>query len=373
MVVPDDTAPSGEARGRVRGFTFEQPAALERTLRECPEALSRLRRPGRPYRQVRLVGSGSSQNALLATKPAFRRLHRCPVSVEGPLEFLHDLDVAHSAAPLNDALVVVVSQSGSSTTTLQALEAAQAQPARVVALTAEAQSPFGREARDPVVLPIGREDIGPKTKGYTASLAALIAIAEASCAEAAPSALPTDASAYRAWFQTRLTAWEALGRDLADRYAAVVHVMTIGAGRHLGTSLEASLKLQEMAGMPASTYALEEALHGRFHGLGPGSLALFLVGEADDEDAATSAAHVLRDLGVDAIVVSSLDGSANDLGASGIMRAGCFDGHGELDVLSLIVPLQVFAERAASHRGVDPDAMRYPDLSTRLGIKLPRA
>ena len=41
--------------------------------------------------------------------------------------------------------------------------------------------------------------------------------------------------------------------------------------------------------------------------------------------------------------------------------------------MSLVVALQVFAERAADRRGIDPDAMRYPDLSTRLGIKLPRA
>ena len=35
-----------------------------------------------------------------------------------------------------------------------------------------------------------------------------------------------------------------------------------------------------------------------------------------------------------------------------------------------IVPFQLFAEHVAHRRGVDPDAMRYPGLSARLGIKL---
>ncbi len=372
-IVTEDDVRGGGADGRVRSFTLEQPGALERTLRECPAALSRLARPERPYREVRLVGSGSSKNALLATLPSFRRLHRCPVTVEGPLEFLRTLDATTSAGPLRDALVVVVSQSGSSTTTLQALTAAQDHPACVVALTAEAESPFGAAARERVVLPIGREDIGPKTKGYTASLAALLAIAEATCAEAAPSAIPVDSAGYRSWFEARLRAWDALGSELAERHAAAEHVMTVGAGRHLGTALEASLKLQEMAGLPASTFDLEEALHGRFHGLGPGSLALFLVGDPDDEAAAVSAVGVLCDLGVDAMIVSSVDGAAEGPAGVRVARAGRFPGHAELDVMSLVVPLQVFAERAAGRRGVDPDAMRYPDLSTRLGIKLPRA
>jgi glucoselysine-6-phosphate deglycase len=317
--------PGDERPRRVRGFTLEQPRVLERTLREIPAALARLAGPVGPYREVRLVGSGSSKNALLATAPAFRRVHACPVAVEGPLEFLRDLAAAgRSGRSQGDVLTVVVSQSGSSATTLEALEAGQNEGMRTLALTGEAESPFGLAAHERVVLPIGREDIGPKTKGYTSSLAALLAIAEATSAEPVPSVLPHDPAVYAAWFAARMPTWDALGASLAERHVRADHVMTIGAGRHIGSALEGSLKLQEMAGMHASTFDLEEALHGRFHGLGPGSVALFVVGEPDDERLAAGAAAVLRGLGVTVEVLSSVDGPApGPSSASGRSRSCC--------------------------------------------------
>jgi glucoselysine-6-phosphate deglycase len=364
--VPESTSPR-----RVRGFTLEQPESLEATLLRCASDLPRLCRPTSSYREVRLVGSGSSKNALAATAPTFRRVHGCGVRLEGPLEFLRDV-TARPGGAADETLVVVVSQSGSSSTTVEALEAAQANGLRTLALTADAHSPFGRSAHESVVLPIGHEDIGPKTKGYTATLAALLALAEAT-APAAPAAstLPADPAAYSAWFADMLPEWDALGATLAERHHDADHIMVIGAGRHVGTALEGSLKLQEMAGLAASAFDLEESLHGRFHGLGPRSLALFLAGDTTDEALARAAASVLGGLAVPAVILSTVDApaAADD---STVARIGRFGSSDELDVLSAVVPLQCFAERVAHRRGVDPDAMRYPDLSARLGIKLPR-
>lgn len=359
--------PPSEHAHRVREFALEQPAALRATLRAL--AQERIERFAGACREVLLVGSGTSKNAVIATAPTFRRSYGCPVTVAGPLEFLAD-----AAAGGPGTLAVVVSQTGSSTTTVEALEVAQARGGRVIAVTAEAGSPFGRAANEPWLLPIGPEAIGPKTKGYTATLAALLGLAGATAptaagATAADADLPADPEAYAAWFASALPDWEALGTAWAERFHDADHVMLVGAGRHLGTALEASLKLQEMAGMPCSAFDLEEALHGRFHGLGPRSLAAFVVGDPDDEARAVAAATALDDLGVPTLVVAAGDG----IGA-GVARLIRYPLAGAaVDLLAAIVPFQFFADRAARLRGVDPDAMRYPDMSRRLGIKLPSA
>lgn len=355
---------------------------------------------------VVLVGSGSSKNALVATAEAFQVAHRCPVLVEGPLEFLRYVrGGGFVGSPAAETLAVVVSQSGSSTTTLEALEAAQDGGFRTVALTAEPDSPFGRAAAERVVLPIGREDIGPKTKGFTATEAMLVGIADATAAGGGASvaaggkhqvargtamtrlngSMLPDPERFEAWFEASLPGWERIGEELASRYATVDHVMVVGAGRHFGTALEGSLKIQEMAGMRASAFDLEDALHGRFHGLDERSLAIAVVGEPDDEQLAIAMANVLSGLGVAAEVLSTVDlhehgtqgagaghEGAADEGAARVRRVGRVAGDRYFDVLGAVVPLQVFAERAAHALGVDPDAMRYPEMSSRLGIKLTR-
>jgi glucoselysine-6-phosphate deglycase len=353
-------------------FVLEQPAALESTLRHVAEAAGGLPVPDAPHQEVVLIGSGTSKNALIATAPTFRHTHGLPVTVRGPSEFLHDV-----AAHAPGALAVVLSQTGSSTTTVAALQAARARGLRTIAVTAEAASPFGRAADARIVLPIGPEQIGPKTKGYTASLVALLAVAEVTAPTApAASCLPGDPAAYGVWFAACLPDWQTLGRGWADRHASSDHVMCIGDEAHLGTVLEASLKLHEMAGVAASAFDLEEALHGRLHGLGPKSLALFVCGAADSERVALAATDVLRELGVPALVVTSAprDGPGNQGASEAHVRLGSGPGGAHVAALapvSTIVPFQYFAERTARRRGLDPDSMRYPGLSARLGIKLP--
>jgi hypothetical protein len=70
---------------------------------------------------------------------------------------------------------------------------------------------------------------------------------------------------------------------------------------------------------------------------------------------------------VAAIVVSTVPGAGG-----GVARIGRHpDADPAFDVVGAIVPFQFFADFAGRARGVDPDAMRYPDMLGRLGIKLP--
>jgi|GEM_PF-609241 len=346
---------------KVSGYVSEQPAVLAATLRALAADPRARRWAQGPYRAVRLVGSGSSRNALQVAAHRFSSLHRCPVTVEGPREYLRT-DLGNGEGDL----AVVVSQTGTSTTTIEALEAAQASHALTLAVTADPGSPFGRRSRETVVLPVGREDVGPKTKGFTATVAGLARLAELTAPPGSTGGDLPDAEAYERALRELVPRHVALGARLAAAHSGRGHVMVVGTGRFYGAALEGSLKLQEMAGTSASCFELEESLHGRFHGLSEGDLALFLVGEEEDEAVASAAAGVLLTLGVAAEVLSTVDGAAEPPGVTRLPVAARVGG---LDVVDVVVALQSFAVLAAEAWGADPDAMRYPGLSQRLEIK----
>ena len=337
---------------QVASFIREQPATAPATYRAVREALAR--RPLSGGAETALVGSGSSLHALTAMAPSFAAATGRPVRLAGPVGFAAEL-AAGGPAP---QLTIVLSQSGASRTTIDAASRAIARGAEVLRITAEEESPFAALAPDPILMPIGPEPIGPKTKGYTASLAALAAVADHLGGR--PEALP----------RIEDSEIEA-GREAVERLVAplgeVDYVLVAGAGPHLGTALEASLKISEMSGVPAAGFDTEEALHGRLHGLSDRSLAIFIIGETGEAEPGARACRTMRDLGSRAFVLGPT------LGAGVFRPEPAEAGGAPLDPVRAIVPFQWLAWALARSRGRDPAAMRYPGLSARLAIKTDRS
>jgi glucoselysine-6-phosphate deglycase len=332
---------------QVEGFIREQPRVVAATHAAARAALARHALPQRL--DLVLVGSGSSFNALSASAPMLAAAAGAAVHLRGPTGFMADL----SAGRLRPTMMIALSQSGRSVTTIEAARMAQARGVATLRITAQAESPFAQLAPDPIIMPIGPEPIGPKTKGYTASLAALAATTDwiARRDGVAPQA---DARI--------LEAGRAAAQALAAAAADVDFVLVVGQGAHFGTALEASLKIAEMSGIPAAGVETEEALHGRLHGLTPRSLAIFIAGSAREQASVDLAARVMRDLNVTTRVV----GPALDRDVFGL-EAGT--GAHDLGPIDAIIPFQWLAWALARHRGLDPAAMRYPGLSARLAIK----
>ncbi len=335
----------------IRDFIREQPAVIERVLARFPQALDTVAAAPAP-REIRLIGSGTSKNALFAVAPTFERLLRVRVRVEGPLAFLK------SAAPGDDCLAVVLSQTGTSTTSIAALERAQELGFRTLALTAEASSGFAGRARCPLTMPVGPEPVGPKTKGYTASIACLLLLARHLAGSAA--GIRFERSRIEPWIAEA----ERAVAPLASR--GIDQVMVLAQDAHEATALEGALKVAEMAGVAAAAFDTEEALHGRFHALSPDSLALFVAADSDAAATAAGACEGLAGLGITGRILD-LAGTAPaawrlDLAAPA---------SGELDLALAIVPFQWLATTLAEARGMRPEDMRYPDMSRRLRIKTP--
>src|ERR671921_1608965 len=155
----------------------EQPASLRATLAGRLDAEGRvdLSETGMDlsgFERVVIVACGTAYHAGLLGKHAIERLARVPVEVAVASEYRY-------TDPIGDekTLVVAISQSGETTDTLAAVEAARAFGGRVLAVTNTQGSLITREA-DAVLLTKAGPEIGvAATKTFLAQLTALYLLA----------------------------------------------------------------------------------------------------------------------------------------------------------------------------------------------------
>ncbi len=152
----------------------EQPAVIARLLDSAHDTIARVARDTNP-RFVVIAARGSSDNAARYAQHVLGRLCGMPVALATPS--LHTL---YGTPPrLHDALVIGISQSGASpdVTAVVADGAAQGQP--TLAITNDPSSPMAQAAAHVIELGTGEERSVAATKTYTASLAAVAALAAA--------------------------------------------------------------------------------------------------------------------------------------------------------------------------------------------------
>ncbi len=336
-------------------FIAEQPEVLEAVLAEVPGQLAALG-PIQSARPIYLVGSGTSRNALVGIAPLLGRLAPAGVRVRGPLAFLAET----AGMRRGKGVAIFLSQTGTTATTVQAVSHAASLGWRTLALTADRTSPIGRVSGEIVVIPVGWEPVGPKTKGYTASVLTLILLAQALAEQG------VQIGEFGGELSRLIAYARGVVAELAEMREGCDFFMILGQDRHYATALEGSLKISEMSGVAAAAFDTEDAFHGRFHGLSSFSAALFVAGTAAQYDMAAAGAAVLSDLGIAARILNltaSLPGP-HDLPLPWPATDMC----AELDLISAVVPFQLLACELARRRGVSPERMRYPDLAQRLRL-----
>lgn len=307
-------------------------------------------------RGLAMVASGSSLNALLSVAPAVRNLVG-ELRLYNPLDFLDDLAAGRCAG----FTVLVLSQSGASQTSIDAVVGAVAQNLPTYVLTADARAAIGGAGGVVLEMPIGNEALGPKTMGYTGSLIALFGLIEAL---GGLTTLPVEPGKLVAQI---LESYVAPARALANAFADIDYLMTAARGRHQGTSAEAALKIAEIAGVPAASFPLEELQHGRLHAMSTRSATLVFADAVDDLALAEATVTALHSLGLKAWIVN-LSKKPTPYDAFPLLPQTV----APFDTLTGILPFQLVAHAMAVDRGIDPGEMKYPDMSKRLGIKTER-
>jgi fructoselysine-6-P-deglycase FrlB-like protein len=330
----------------------EQAAVLPAVAHDVRRQLRGITAARLPERMT-LVGVGSSMNALVAASDYLVRRTGAAVEFREPLGFV-DL-------PPKQGLVIAMSQGGRSATTVAAARHACALGLPTIAITADGASDIAQSGAQIVTLPIGEETIGPKTKGYTASVMSLLMLADhLAGVENAVDGLEADLEIF-------ITVTAARARALCERLGAVDFITIAGRLGHVGTALEAALKIVEMSGVPAVGLDLEEAMHGRFHAHGPRSMAILIVRTEAERAMAHHTVTVLGERGTTALVCDLGDGPCLEGSPLPWPRIGTAIGW---DVVWAPIPFQMLAASLARARGLVPADMVYPGLGRALGTKL---
>ena len=211
------------------------------------------------------------------------------------------------------SVAIGISQSGQSFATVDALRKASECGAYTVSVTANSNSPIAQAAKDILLIPCGEELIGPKTKGYSATVALLIGTALA-----LKGTQITDESVK--------TIKSYLGqKDTIDSVAAACPrtnlCFVIGSGDNLGTAREGALKIMEIAKIPSMYFDLEDSMHGPFTTLDDNSFVVVLGIDSYMQERMAGLLKILQHLGAKGILVTS--GTISPLDGAPQRRASC--------------------------------------------------
>ncbi|HEY6712730.1 MAG TPA: glutamine--fructose-6-phosphate transaminase (isomerizing) [Rubrobacter sp.] len=338
----------------------EQPAALRATLSGRLHAggavdLSEVDLTG--LERVAIVGCGTSYHAGLLGKYAIERLARIPVEVAVASEYRY-------ADPIVDekTLVVAITQSGETTDTLAAVEAAQDFGGRVLAVTNTRGSLITREADAVLLTKAGPEICVASTKTFLVQVAALdlLALELARTRDTVPERellkLGRDLRRAPEKVEETLGLLEGRVEEAAHVFEGARCALFLGRGPSYPVALEGALKLKEISYLPAEGYPAGEMKHGPIALVDENCPVVAVLGEGLVREKTLSNVEETLARGADVLTIARED----DKAARRISRVvlPIPDAPELLDALVLSVPLQLLAYRVAKNRGLDVDKPR---------------
>lgn len=247
----------------------EQPEALERTVApRIQDGLPFLADDGidddvlKNLKSIVIVACGTAMYAGMVGKSLIESKLRIPVLVEIASEFRYKDPIMDS-----DTLTIVVSQSGETIDTLEALRLAKKKGSKVLSVVNVKGSTIARESDYVLYTHAGPEIAVASTKAYTVQisamyiLAARLGLVKGIMSEEEAREFMTKLSGVGEVMKKTLEASNDI-RRIANHIKTAPDVFYIGRGIDYTLSLEASLKLKEISYIHAEAYAAGELKHG---------------------------------------------------------------------------------------------------------------
>lgn len=247
----------------------EQPTAVKQTIsprikngmpdfEECGMTSERLA----GYKNIFVVACGTAMHAGLVGKYVIEKLARVPVTVDVASEFRYRDPIISKGD-----LVIVVSQSGETADTLEALKLSKRMGAETLAIVNVVGSSIAREADMVIYTHAGPEISVASTKAYSVQIAVFYlfafllayaknAISEEECKrltgvlENVPNMLDV------------ILKQENSCQYIASQLINSENLLYIGRGLDYALSMEGSLKLKEISYIHSESYAAGELKHG---------------------------------------------------------------------------------------------------------------
>ncbi len=335
----------------------EQPAALERTLKDSLRRIERfkrlvtLRRP----RLIVLAARGTSDNAAQFGRYLLEMTTGIPVSLAAPSIYT----LYNARVDFRDTLVVALSQSGESTDTNVVLTEARMQGAMTIGITNEASSSLAKLAEHVFQVRAGKEKSVAATKTYTGQVLMLYLLAYALGAK-----IRLDDLARLPEQAERALSLEAEIADLSGRYRFMDHAVVVGRGLNYANAYEFALKLMETCYVVAERFSSADFLHGPI-ALVERNFPVFLFAPVGVTwPAMREMLAKLRALKAETVVITDAGNREAAGTADRVMRVP--SRLRELyTLIPYIIPAQLFAACLAEQKGLDPDRPRTLSKVTR--------
>ena len=230
----------------------------------------------REIQRIHIVACGSAYHTGVTAKYVIEGLVRIPVEVEVASEFRY-------RNPIMDTkdLVIVISQSGETADTLEAVRESHKRGLKVLGIVNVVGSSIAREADSVMYTWAGPEISVATTKAYSAQLVALYLLAmklgrvRGTIDDALFARLLEDIQALPDQIELLLGQKEKL-QHFANRYVAAKEVFFIGRGIDYAIALEGALKLKEISYIHSEAYAAGELKHGTISLIEDGTLVVAL-------------------------------------------------------------------------------------------------
>ena len=211
---------------------------------------------------VTLVACGSAWHVGMAAQYLIEDLAEIPVRVELASEYRY-----RKILPAANALVIVISQSGETADSLEALRISKEKGLRTLGIVNVEGSSIAREADRRLYTKAGPEIAVATTKAFTSQLVLIYAFAVQLAF--VKGKIPEDG--YKKYIQelkslpdkvSALLSEKGRIQWLAAKYAGAGDAFFIGRGADYAISLEGSLKLKEISYIHSEAYAAGELKHG---------------------------------------------------------------------------------------------------------------
>jgi len=350
---------------------FEQPYAISETLSAYADGNSLREETFIAARQA-LVGresllisaSGSSRHAGLVGEILFEDLAGIAVDVEYASEYIY-----RSTQTLKNPCFLVISQSGETADTSEALREATARGSSTIAITNKADSTMAKLAGCSLPTLAGTERAVPATKSFTTQLVVLSVLSlyaarvRGRMTRAVVESYLHELYAVPDAMQATLPRWEAKVAELSKSLESAESFLFLGRGVHYPIAREGALKLKESAYIQAEGYPTGELKHGP-NALVDRNTPLVVLATCDPHAPDSilryeKTVNLIRDMhkqGAEIIsIVSEGDTEISKLSRHTIHVPRCAE---YISPLYEVVPLQLLAYFMAVGRNIDVDNPR---------------
>lgn len=342
---------------------YEQPDAIRNTIApRINQELPDFTEDGiddaifKDCKRISIVACGTAMHAGMVGKHLIEKKLRIPVHVDCASEFRYKDPIIDE-----ETLTIVLSQSGETIDTLEALKLAKNRGSKVLSIVNVKGSTIARESDYVLYTHAGPEIAVASTKAYTVQVAAMYLIA---CRIGLVKGLITEHDAKR--FMTKLTNASNIVEEtlkcaddikrVADHIKFATDTFYIGRGLDYTMSLEAALKLKEISYVHAEAYAAGELKHGTIALISENVPVIALATQEDVYAKVISNIREVKARGAYVVLVS-MDEEVNDPSiCDQHIRLPKMDS--EFTSFATAVVLQLVAYYASEAKGLDVDKPR---------------